>query len=258
MNARASIVARRDRSGHTRLVTLRSEPPLVLRDTPAGVYLVGGAAGPVGGDRIALTVDVGPGAQLTVRSAAATLVFPGRAESRMEVHATVAPGGGLEWLPEPLVAVRGARHRSDTRIDVADGASLTWRDEVVLGRHLEEGGAVTARMALDVAGAPVLRQELMLDPSAPTWTSYAVGAGARAAGSIVLVDPSWTVAPSTAAAVGDAAAVLPLPGPAVQVTAIAGTAGGLRAALDRGWSETVQVLDGFAPADAHLARTLVS
>ena len=52
---RAHASARAARVGaETRLVELRSDPPLVLRATPAGLHLVGGAGGPLGGDELAL------------------------------------------------------------------------------------------------------------------------------------------------------------------------------------------------------------
>jgi urease accessory protein len=74
---RAHASARAERVGDvSRLVELRSDPPLVLRATPAGLHLVGGAAGPLGGDELALDITVGAGACLVVRSAAATLAQP--------------------------------------------------------------------------------------------------------------------------------------------------------------------------------------
>ena len=56
--------------------------PVVLRPTGTGdehVHLVHAAGGPLGGDDLALSVEVGPQARLTVRSAGATLVQPGAA-----------------------------------------------------------------------------------------------------------------------------------------------------------------------------------
>ena len=47
--------------GVTRLPVLSSQVPLVLRRTPEAVYVVGGAAGPIGGDELALRISVGAG-----------------------------------------------------------------------------------------------------------------------------------------------------------------------------------------------------
>jgi len=83
MRATARITAVAD-GGRTRLVTLRSEPPILVRrtgprhaDGEVEVHLVGGAAGPLGGDRLRVEVTVGPGARLCVRTVAASLALPG-------------------------------------------------------------------------------------------------------------------------------------------------------------------------------------
>ena len=49
----------------------------MLRRTPDAVYLVGGAAGPIGGDSLELRIDVRAGAALRVRTAAAAVALPG-------------------------------------------------------------------------------------------------------------------------------------------------------------------------------------
>ena len=64
MRAYARVVAEADGHGGTRLVRLRGEPPLLPRRTgtgtgPATVHLVGGAAGPLGGDELRLDIEVG-------------------------------------------------------------------------------------------------------------------------------------------------------------------------------------------------------
>ncbi|MGH9281089.1 MAG: hypothetical protein ACRD12_23765 [Acidimicrobiales bacterium] len=73
MIANAAVVA----EAGPRYTRLRSQAPLVLRPTPDGVYLVGGAAGPLGGDTVTIEVDVRPGARLTMWSAAASVARPG-------------------------------------------------------------------------------------------------------------------------------------------------------------------------------------
>lgn len=263
MKARATVVAEPDGMGGTRLASLRSEAPMVLRPTPTGVYLVGGAAGPIGGDRLVLDIDVRAGAGLTMRSSAASLVFPGPGPSVVEVRARVAYGASLGWLVEPLVAVRECRHQVQARVHVETGGRLLWREELVLGRHQEEGGSVVSRMSLDVGGHPVLRHELAFGPGPGSWSSAAVGAGARSAGSLVIVDPSWADAPPSAAALGPRAALLSLSGPAVQVTALADDARALRALLDRGleacgagWQEASHEAGGKRQENDHPATTV--
>ena len=56
VTAAAEIEAVAGPDGVTRLPVLSSQVPLVLRRTPSAVYLVGGAAGPIGGDELSLRI----------------------------------------------------------------------------------------------------------------------------------------------------------------------------------------------------------
>jgi urease accessory protein len=228
VKAVARLVAEPDDTGGTRLCELRSEAPLALRPTPAGVFLVGSAAGPVGGDELELDVVVGRGASLTIRSAAATLALPGRDEvpSSMVVRADV--DGSLRWLVEPVVAVTGCRHSAEVELRVGDGGVVLWRDEFVLGRHGEAPGRLVARLRCDVGGVPLLRHELYVGD--PGWDGAAVLGDARVVGSLLLAggDASARRRPDP----GPGTAVLDLDGPGVLVTALGTSARSVRADLD--------------------------
>ncbi|MEU4558171.1 urease accessory protein UreD [Actinoplanes sp. NPDC023936] len=198
MRAEARVVACSDGGGGTRLAVLRGESPLLLRRTGprtgAGVtvHLVGGAAGPLRGDELRLEIEVGPGAWLEFRSVAASLALPGRSflpASRLTVTAAVAPGGTLRYLPEPLIAAAGCDHVASTRVDVAEGGSLLWRDDLVCGRHREESGDVRADMTVRYGGTTVYRHELSVGPNAPGWSGAAVLGEGRAIGTVVAVGP---------------------------------------------------------------------
>lgn len=247
MIASAAVTAVDDGRGGTRLAEMRSAAPLALRPTPRGLYLVGGAAGPIGGDHLRLRVEVGPGASLTVRTAAASVALPGRCgrTSDLEVHATVADGGSLRWLPEPAVAAARCRHRLLSQISLARGARLVWRDELVLGRHGEDPGDYVSRISVDVGDRAVLRQELAVGGSHPGWRGPAVTGGCRAVGSIVVVDPRLEPLPSPPTLATERAAVLALPGPAVQVVALAGDAVSLRRLLDSGVASVLPTAEGM-------------
>jgi urease accessory protein len=231
--ARALLAAEADGRGATRLSRVRSEAPLVLRATSDDtVYVVGGAAGPLGGDDLGIEVHVGAGATLTVRSAAASVALPGPAPSRLAVRATVAAGGALRWLPEPTVAARGCRHHVDTSVEVDAGGRLLWREELVLGRHRERSGSMRTRLSVDVDGQSLLRSELAVGPDFPAWATPAVVGGHRAVGSVLVVDPAWRLRPPPAVVLGPTAASMPLAGPGVQVVAVADDMVALRRLLD--------------------------
>jgi urease accessory protein len=249
VQARAAVSVVRGEDGRDRLAVLRSEPPLTLRPSAgeraggpgrssarACVHLVGTSAGPLAGDELRLDVGVGDGAALTVQSSAATLVQPGARPgvSRLHVEVDVARGGSLEWMPEPTVLVRGSDHEVHVHLALEAGASVVWRDETVLGRFGEPPGSLLARLTVDRAGMPLLRNDLAVGPRWPGSQGPAgVGADTRAVGAVLVVGPR---APAVAAGgepvAGSRAAVLPLAPDAVLVAAVAHTPGALRAALD--------------------------
>jgi urease accessory protein len=229
--AAAEIQAVAGPGGTTRLPVLASQVPLVLRRTPSAVYLVGGAAGPIGGDLLTLTITVGPGAFLRLRTAAASIALPGLdgRESQLRVTVTVAAGGRLEYLPEPVVVAAGARHATLVSVSLEAGASLIVRDELLLGRHGEAGGSARSVLRADYAGRPLLRHSVEVSGTDPVSGGPALLAGHRGFGTLLLAGP----APSdvTLPEPGLEAAVLPLAGPGVLVTALADDAVTLRRRL---------------------------
>lgn len=233
MKATAAIDAVADGRGGTRLTTLRSQVPLVLRRAPDAVYLVGGAGGPLGGDELRLTIDVGAGATLVVRSVAATVVQPSAmpAESSYDVVVSVGPGATFVWEPEPTVVATGARHVMRMRVSAAGDARVLVREGIVLGRYGEAGGEVTTSVHVDVDGRPLLRQTFAFGGADRAARGAGVTAGHRAVGSVLLAEPGLSgVGPSA----DDGVAVLPLAGPGVLVTALAQDSATLARRLDAG------------------------
>lgn len=238
MRAAAAVVAETGPGGTTRFPILRSDGPLVLRRTAGRtegtVYLVGGAAGPIGGDVLSLRIEVRAGATLRLRTTAAAVALPARdgRESVLTVTASVAAGGRLEFLPEPTVAAAGARHRVELRFCLEAGAALVLRDELILGRHGERGGCCRTRLRVDLAGAPLLRHELAVCGEDGTSLGPAVLSGHRAAGCLLRAGPvADTAAADVAAGCPPCVAVMPLAGPAILVTALAHDAITLRERL---------------------------
>jgi urease accessory protein len=250
VRAVAELVAEAGPGGSLRLPVQRSQVPLVLRRTPEAVYLVSGAAGPLGGDTLELRIEVRAGATLRLRTVAAAVALPGRygEASRLTVTATVGPGARLEYLPEPTVAADGARHRTEVTVRLAADATLLLRDEVLLGRHGERGGACRTRLAVDRDSAlgrrPLLRHELDVSGTDAASSGPAVLAGHRAAGTLLSVEPDAIGGADEAGGVGGASgaggvmepwvAVMPLAGPGVLVTALAHDTRVLRQRLDWG------------------------
>jgi len=144
--------------------TLRSAAPLTLvpvRGRPV-VHLVSSAASPLGGDDLTLTVNVGPGACLTLTGIAATVALPGPAgaRSRSTVRIALSEGASLAYLPEPTVVTRRADHEAVLTVTLAGDARLTTRETLVLGRTGEPPGRLTSTLHIVRDGRPVLRQRL--------------------------------------------------------------------------------------------------
>jgi urease accessory protein len=199
-----------DGRSRNRIAVLRSEPPLMLRPIiaarphgfmrwerehpcPATMTLVAGTAGPLGGDRLRLEIKVGPGSMLVLSEVAATLLLPGPndEESIMEIDIRVGANGTLVWLPEPVIAARGCRHRTDIRVRLEPGARLLLREELVLGRYGEQSGRLRQHVRVQLDGRPLLNQELAVGLDAPGWDGSSVTGGYHAFGSILVVDPIW-------------------------------------------------------------------
>ncbi|MET8155050.1 urease accessory protein UreD [Sphaerisporangium sp. NPDC005289] len=256
--------------GRTVLGTLRSDPPLTLRQTgPDTVHLVSTAAGPLGGDRLTLEIDVAAGTRLTIASVASTLVLPGDGESVMVVRARVGAGATLVYAPEPTVLAAGCDHRMIVRLTLAEGASVSWREEIAFGRYGEPPGRCHARFDATIDGVPLLRQDFVVgDPAADG--SPAVYGDARCVGNILLTGPAFArpqaatasrpgepaltppvagaASPSSGAegsgaVLAEGCAVLPLAGPGTLISALAPDAPTLRSRLTWGAAQATAPFD---------------
>ncbi|WP_278312543.1 urease accessory protein UreD [Lolliginicoccus levis] len=140
---------------------------LAVRQTgPATVHLIGTAITPLGGDHIDITLRLGPGTRLAVRTVAATVALPGRATSRSTSRWTIELGAGahLDLVPEPTIVAGTAVHETTTAITAAPDATARISERIQIGRTGETGqgswqGTTTARLD---DGTPVLAHTLVL------------------------------------------------------------------------------------------------
>jgi urease accessory protein len=265
VKASARLVAEARPDGSTRLTTLAGQTPLLLRQTDtddettalprvtgpaparetapaAQVHLVGGAAGPIGGDELHLSLHLGLGTRVRVHSVAASLALPGPQprESTLDITVRIEAGASLTWSPQPLIAAQGARHRTTVRVEMADDARLAWHEQTLLGRHGEQPGSATTRLRVRRADRVLLDHTLAVGPRHPGSLGPAVTGTDRAGATSLIVDPDWThVRPEDRIAIDPrddargAIAVLPLDGPAVLVSTLAPDGLTLRRLLDQ-------------------------
>ncbi len=127
----------------TALIACEQSPPLrvvrafPLADGAALAHLHNLSGGVLGGDQLALSVNVGPRASVQLTSTGATRLYRCRPQMSAASQTTsiqVQEGGLLEYLPDPLIPFAGARYRQSCAIDLADDAGLFWWETVAPGR----------------------------------------------------------------------------------------------------------------------------
>lgn len=135
----------------------------------AHVALVAGGAMLVGGDRVAVEVEVGEGCALELEDVGGTLAYPGEGRrSAFDVTIRLEAGAHLVWRSLPFVVAEGAAVDRTVTITLGQGAALCVRETLVLGRTGERGGALRSRLhARTVDGDPLLLEDLDLDGARP-------------------------------------------------------------------------------------------
>ena len=167
-----------------RVSVLASQPPLTLRQVrtdaaaTAALCLVGSAAGPLAGDDLHLRLEVRSGARAEFGAAGAAIA-QGRGQCSPAVLTTsvsVADHAALTAAPAPLVLCAGSRVESYLDIDLAETASMIWRELLVMGRTGEPAGAAVVHWQVRRAGRPLLRQTVDLaNPATRSWSGMLRG-----------------------------------------------------------------------------------
>jgi urease accessory protein len=215
-----------------RVLRQRDAPPVAWRATPEAVYLVSTAATPAGDDVVGLDVSVQPHARLLVRSTAATIAWRSSGTAQ-RIRASVADGGSLDWHLEPLIATRGCCHEQHVSIELQGSARLTWTEELVLGRALEQPGHLDLRLDVELDGRPLLRHQMVVG-SGDAWDGPAILGRHRTAGITVSIAAEQQQA---SPASGAGWARLPLEGPGILALAVGDELPELRVRLGQaGWT----------------------
>ena len=161
--------------------------PMLMASDEAGavVSLVPDGALLLAGDAITIEITVGPGARLELVEPAGTVAYAmDGASASWHVAVDLAPASTLVWAGEPFVVAEGATVDRSTTIRCGTGASMAWRETLVLGRHGERPG--TLSQGLSVLGhgdVPLLREDLEIGPA----SHHLLLGGARAVGSVLVL-----------------------------------------------------------------------
>lgn len=129
------------------------------------VQVVNPTAGILAGDRLESAIAVNRDAALLVTTPSASRVFHMRnGFAECHQHFSVAAGGWLEVMPEPLVPHRGCRYHQRTSIEVDREGALFFVDQLFPGRLAHGEAWAWDRLCLEltvrVAGELALRERL--------------------------------------------------------------------------------------------------
>ena len=148
-------------------------------------------AGIVGGDRLAIAIDVGARAhaQITTPGAAKWYRSAG-VDAVASTKLAVGDGSVLEWLPQESLLFDGARAAITLRIDLAADARFVGWDIVGLGRIASGERFASGRLHQTVElcheGALVWCERAVLEGASAALQSGAVLAGAPAFGTMIV------------------------------------------------------------------------
>ncbi len=173
-------------SKQTQMQVYEQQPPLkVIRAFPlpqggALVHLHNISGGVLGGDSLALNVQIAAGAYAQLTSTSATRLYrcsPQAATSTQTNIVQVQDDGLLEYLPDPLIPFAGARYRQRTQIELAPGAGLFWWETVAPGRtargELFDYELVDISLAISAQGRPLALEHTQLEPKKRPLTALA-------------------------------------------------------------------------------------
>src|SRR5918992_1218444 len=127
---------------HYQRAPLHLYRPIYLDDgrpDMAFLFLQQSGDGLVQGDRYRVDIDCGPGSATHVTTQAATNVFGARQNFATQlVNLRVGAGAGLEYMPDPVVPVRGSRLFQRTCVTVDPEATAIFGETLLPGRVAHE------------------------------------------------------------------------------------------------------------------------
>jgi urease accessory protein len=203
-------------AGRTALVRNRHRGPLAVQRAfypePGGlahVYLLHPPGGIVAGDQLTVRADLARGARALITTPAASKFY--RSDGRVAVQRQVlcvAPEASLEWLPQETIVFGGAQVQTDTRVELAPGATFCGWDVVCLGRPASGDHFVTGklRQAFEIwqGERPLWIERSEFDAQAPVRHALWGLGGQRVFGTFVCTGQSAAGVAAARAALGDA------------------------------------------------------
>jgi urease accessory protein len=167
------------RHGGTRILERVHEGPLLVQrpfypeaDGRCHAYIVHPPGGVVGGDRLAVRVDVTDGGQALLTTPSATRLYrDGGRSATVSQHLTVSDGSTLEWLPQETIAFDGSHARLATSVILEPEATYLGWDVLCLGRPASGEdyalGDMSQRLEIRREGRLLIDERLVIDAAGP-------------------------------------------------------------------------------------------
>jgi len=165
--------------------------PVALDDAACVVSLLNPTGGVVGGDRLAIEVEVGPGAHACLTTPSATRIYrTAGAVAEQHTRLVLAAGAVAEWVPDHTIPSAGAALRQSLTVEAGPGARLIAIDAFAAGR-VARGEAwrfarLDSTLTVRDAGGLVLHDRLVLD-GGPGWAGLGLAEGRPYFASVVVL-----------------------------------------------------------------------
>ncbi|MEV0650985.1 urease accessory protein UreD [Phytomonospora sp. NPDC050363] len=164
----------------------------------ACVFMVSTSGGILQGDRYEVDVTVGADARAHITSQSATKLQEMDANfATMSQTVTVADGGYLEFLPEPIIPYRHSRYAARTRLEVAESATALYADVLLPGRKHYGDGEIFAYdvYSSHVVGArpdggELFTEKIVIEPNLWSPGRSGVMGGFHVLGTVILMTPA--------------------------------------------------------------------
>ena len=156
--------------------------------------LINTGGGMAGGDRAAIQLQLGAGADVLFTTQSAEKIYRSEGEtSAVEARVEIGAAARLEWLPQETILFEGARFSRRLEVELAAEASLFLVEAITFGRIAMGERSIDAFIRdswrIRREGRLVFAEELRLDHAGAILDRPAVGRGARAIATILLMAP---------------------------------------------------------------------
>ncbi|GGW25521.1 urease accessory protein UreD [Gemmobacter lanyuensis] len=165
------------------------------KGAPQEVIFLNTSGGLTGGDRLALSLEVGAGLHFTGTTQTAERAYAavsGCAE--VQVNLTVGAHAHLDWLPQETLIYQASALKRETTVALAPSATCLLCETLILGRHAMRETVTRAqlqdRRLVLRAGRPVWAEALALtETSLAARQNPALLAGAQCCATVALIAP---------------------------------------------------------------------